>query len=75
MTVDEQQRVPGTHGTNRAAGAARQGLADEDARSTSLELLQSMMDFHGAVMARIVEFLWTQAKQVEVRSRSLALTR
>ncbi len=33
------------------------GLADEDARSTSLELLQSLMDFHGAVLSRIVEFL------------------
>ena len=32
-------------------------FADEDARTTSLELLQSMMDLHGAAMARIVEFL------------------
>lgn len=30
---------------------------DADARTTSLELLQSMMDLHGAAMARIVELL------------------
>jgi Fe-S cluster biogenesis protein NfuA len=33
------------------------GLADEDARSSALELLQSMMDLHGAVLSRIVEVL------------------
>ena len=32
-------------------------LTDEDARSTALELLQSMMDLHGAVLSRIVEVL------------------
>ena len=32
-------------------------LADEDARTTALELLQSMMDLHGAVVSRIVEVL------------------
>lgn len=32
-------------------------LADEDARSAALELLQSVMDLHGAVMSRIVEVL------------------
>jgi Fe-S cluster biogenesis protein NfuA len=32
-------------------------LKDEDARTTSLELLQSVMDFHGAVLSRIVEVL------------------
>ena len=30
---------------------------DADARTTSLELLQSMMDLHGAAMARIIELL------------------
>jgi len=30
---------------------------DDDARTTSLELLQSMMDLHGVAMARIVEML------------------
>jgi Fe-S cluster biogenesis protein NfuA len=30
---------------------------DDDARTTSLELLQSMMDLHGAAMARVVELL------------------
>jgi Fe-S cluster biogenesis protein NfuA len=33
------------------------GLADDDARGTALELLQSLMDLHGAVMSRIVEVL------------------
>lgn len=33
------------------------GLADEQARSTALDLLQSMMDLHAAVIARIVEVL------------------
>jgi Fe-S cluster biogenesis protein NfuA len=33
------------------------GLADDGARSTALELLQSLMDLHGAVMSRIVEVL------------------
>ena len=33
------------------------GLADEEARTTALELLQSMMDLHGAVVSRIVELL------------------
>ncbi len=33
------------------------GFADDDARTTALELLQSMMDLHGAAMARIVEML------------------
>jgi Fe-S cluster biogenesis protein NfuA len=32
-------------------------LADEDARSTALELLQSLMDLHGAVFSRVVEVL------------------
>ncbi len=32
-------------------------LADESARSTALELLQSLMDLHGAVMSRVVEVL------------------
>jgi Fe-S cluster biogenesis protein NfuA len=32
-------------------------LADEEARSTALELLQSLMDLHGAVLTRIVEVL------------------
>lgn len=32
-------------------------FADENARTTSLELLQSMMDLHGAAMSRIVELL------------------
>jgi Fe-S cluster biogenesis protein NfuA len=32
-------------------------FTDEGARTTSLELLQSMMDLHGAAMARIVELL------------------
>ncbi len=32
-------------------------FTDDDARTTSLELLQSMMDLHGAAMARIVELL------------------
>jgi Fe-S cluster biogenesis protein NfuA len=30
---------------------------DDDARTTSLELLQSMMDLHGAAMERVVELL------------------
>jgi Fe-S cluster biogenesis protein NfuA len=33
------------------------GLADTGARTTSLELLQSVMDLHGAVVSRIVELL------------------
>ncbi len=33
------------------------GLADENARTTALELLQSMMDLHASVVARIVEVL------------------
>lgn len=33
------------------------GLADEEARGTALELLQSMMDLHGAVISRVVEVL------------------
>jgi Fe-S cluster biogenesis protein NfuA len=32
-------------------------LPDEDARTTALELLQSLMDLHGAVVSRIVEVL------------------
>lgn len=32
-------------------------LPDEDARTAALELLQSLMDLHGAVMSRIVELL------------------
>ena len=32
-------------------------LADDGARSTALELLQSLMDLHGAVMSRVVEVL------------------
>ena len=32
-------------------------LADDDARTTALELLQSLMDLHGAVVSRIVEVL------------------
>jgi Fe-S cluster biogenesis protein NfuA len=32
-------------------------LADQDARTTALELLQSLMDLHGAVVSRIVEVL------------------
>lgn len=32
-------------------------LADEEARTTALELLQAAMDFHGAVVSRIVELL------------------
>jgi Fe-S cluster biogenesis protein NfuA len=33
------------------------GLKDEDTRATALELLQSLMDLHGAVLARVVELL------------------
>src|SRR6266513_1911909 len=32
-------------------------LQDENARTTALELLQSLMDLHGAVVSRIVELL------------------
>jgi Fe-S cluster biogenesis protein NfuA len=32
-------------------------LADDEARATALELLQSVMDMHGAVISRIVEVL------------------
>jgi Fe-S cluster biogenesis protein NfuA len=32
-------------------------ISDEDARTKALELLQSMMDLHGAAMARVVEVL------------------
>jgi Fe-S cluster biogenesis protein NfuA len=32
-------------------------LADEDARAMALELLQSVMDLHGAAMLRVVEIL------------------
>jgi hypothetical protein len=32
-------------------------LPDENARATALELLQSVMDFHGATLSRIVELL------------------
>jgi Fe-S cluster biogenesis protein NfuA len=32
-------------------------LTDENARTTGLELLQSLMDLHGAVLARVVELL------------------
>src|SRR5690349_13636675 len=31
------------------------GLTDSDARTTALELLQSLMDLHGATLARVVE--------------------
>ena len=33
------------------------GLADDDARNTALELLQSLMDLHGAALSRVVEVL------------------
>jgi Fe-S cluster biogenesis protein NfuA len=33
------------------------GFPDDDARTTALELLQSMMHLHGAAMARVVELL------------------
>ena len=33
------------------------GLTDADARATALDLLQSVMDMHGSVVARIVEVL------------------
>jgi Fe-S cluster biogenesis protein NfuA len=33
------------------------GLQDEDARTVALELMQSLMDLHGAALARIVEVL------------------
>jgi Fe-S cluster biogenesis protein NfuA len=42
---------------------------DDDARVTSLELLQSMMDLHGAAMARMVELL---ADSGEAGRKSLA---
>ena len=32
-------------------------LADDDARNTALELLQSLMDLHGAALSRVVEVL------------------
>lgn len=32
-------------------------LSDADARTTALELLQSLMDLHGAVLARLVELM------------------
>jgi len=32
-------------------------ISDEGARTTSLELLQSLMDLHGAAMFRVVELL------------------
>jgi len=32
-------------------------LSDEDARTAALELMQSLMDLHGAALARIVEVL------------------
>jgi Fe-S cluster biogenesis protein NfuA len=32
-------------------------LSDADARATALELLQSLMDLHGAVLARLVEMM------------------
>jgi Fe-S cluster biogenesis protein NfuA len=32
-------------------------LSDADARATALELLQSLMDLHGAVLARMVELM------------------
>jgi Fe-S cluster biogenesis protein NfuA len=32
-------------------------LADERARSTALELMQSLMDLHGSVMSRMIELL------------------
>ena len=49
------------------------GLADEDARASGLELLQSVMDFNGAVLSRVVEVLWVRAKQAGHRWRSLAV--
>ena len=42
---------------------------DDDARTTSLELLQSMMDLHGAAMERVVELL---AESGEAGRSSLA---
>lgn len=44
-------------------------LADEDARTTALELLQSLMDLHGAVMSRVVEVL---SESGEAGRKSLA---
>ena len=32
-------------------------IADDDARTTALELMQSLMDLHGAGLSRIVEVL------------------
>lgn len=36
-------------------------LPDENARATALELLRSVMDFHGAALSRVVELLSTSA--------------
>jgi Fe-S cluster biogenesis protein NfuA len=44
------------------------GLNDPEARATALELLQSVMDLHGAVVSRIVELL----KATEAGRASLA---
>jgi Fe-S cluster biogenesis protein NfuA len=45
--------------TARIAGLVERAsaLADAEAQATSLELLQSLMDLHGAVVSRIVEVL------------------
>lgn len=45
-------------------------LKDDDARTTALELLQSLMDLHGAVTSRIVELLSSTG---ETGKKSLAL--
>jgi Fe-S cluster biogenesis protein NfuA len=45
------------------------GLADENARTLALDLLQSLMDLHGGVMSRIVEVL---AESGEAGRTSLA---
>jgi Fe-S cluster biogenesis protein NfuA len=37
-------------------------LPDADARATALELLQSLMDLHGAVLSRLVEVLATSGE-------------
>jgi Fe-S cluster biogenesis protein NfuA len=44
-------------------------LTDDDARTAALELLQSLMDLHGAVMCRVVEVL---SQSGEAGSKSLA---
>ncbi len=59
---EQMTASPAVSSRHRRSGSsswwsASPALRDEEARTTALELLQSMMDLHGAVISRIVEVL------------------